>query len=120
MSAESDRLALEALRLFVRQVVRDELAAAPAAPAAVEGFIGTAEAARRAGVMPDTVLNWIARGTLPATRPPGLKAWRIRSSDLEAVLTESGGGPPVNIAAKRVERAVRIAAAVKGDGRSQR
>jgi excisionase family DNA binding protein len=113
-------LLLEALELFIRQIVDDKLAAAHASPAAVESFIGTVEAARRAGVTADTVLSWIARGTLPATRPPGLKAWRIRAGDLEAMLSEKRVGPPVNIAAKRVERAARIAAAVKGDGRSQR
>jgi excisionase family DNA binding protein len=122
VSAESDRLALEALRLFVRQVVRDELAAAPAAPAAVEGFIGTVEAGRRAGVRADTILEWIERGTLPATRPARTKQWRIRPSDLEAMLSERGGGPPVSIAAKRVERAARIAAAAAArsdDGRGK-
>lgn len=116
MSTESDRLALEALRLFVRQVVRDELvAAAPAAPA--EGYLGTAEAARRAGVATDTIGEWIARGILPATRPPRTKAWRIRPADLEAVLSERSGAQPLHLDAKRAERAARLAASLRGGER---
>jgi len=87
--ADTDRLALEALRLLVRQVVRDELHGAAPATSAPEGFLGTTEAARRTGVGADAVLGWIAKGLLPATKPPGTKSWRIRPAELDAFLTES-------------------------------
>jgi excisionase family DNA binding protein len=104
MSVEADRLALEALRLLVRQVVRDELRGASPATPATEGFIGTAEAARRAGVGADAVLTWIAKGLLAATKPPGTKSWRIRAEDLDALLAGRTGAKPVSLEAKRAER----------------
>lgn len=117
MIADSDRLALEALRMLVREVVRQELAATSPAAGAPEGFIGTAEAARRAGVAPDAVLEWITKGLLPATKPGGTKAWRIRPAELDEFLAgRSKGVAPVSIEAKRAERAARIAAAVTSDG----
>jgi excisionase family DNA binding protein len=121
MSGDADSVALEGLRMFVLQVVRDELARAAVAPRA-EGFIGTREATRRAGVKQDTILEWIARDLLPASRIEGSRGWKIRPADLEAVLSGQSRGVepacPVNLAA---ERGKRLASSVlrnrNGDGR---
>lgn len=108
---DADRMALEALRVFVRSIVREALAEAAAAAPRVEGFIGTAEAARRAGVKQATVVDWISRDLLPASRVEGSKGFKIRPSDLEAVLAgqSKGTGPapsrePVDLAAERGRR----------------
>ena len=90
------------------------LARGGAAPA--EGFIGTAEAARRWGVQADTVLAAIADGRLPASKPGGCKSWRIKPSDLEAFLAgqDAGAKPVLDLAAKRAERARALANAARG------
>lgn len=114
---DADRMAVEALRVFVRGIVRETLAEAAAAAPKAEGFIGTAEAARRAGVKQATVVDWISRDLLPAARIEGSKGFKIRPCDLEAVLAgqSKGGGPatprePVDLTA---ERGRRLAESVK-------
>lgn len=98
----------------VRALVREVLAERSPAPVA-EGFLGTREAARRAGVKPDTIRDWVARGILPATKPPGVRGFRIRPADLDAVLSGRSTGsaphasPPVDLAG---ERARRLAASI--------
>jgi excisionase family DNA binding protein len=112
---EADRLAVgTSLEAMIERVVRRVLAEERPA-SMVEGYLGTREAARRWGVGQDTVLAAIAGGRLPATRPPGSRDWRIRPADLEAFLAGQAGAQPVDFAAKRAERATRLAAAVKGN-----
>ncbi len=113
MSA-ADRVALEGLRLFVREIVREVLTEErPASPAAAEGYIGAAEGARRAGVKPATVRGWIKAGLLVATRVPGVRGWKIRPSDLDTFLTgaqstgaQPGNSPPVDLAAHRLAASI--------------
>ncbi len=76
----------------IREVVRQELAELGTAPL-VEGYIGTAEAARRAGVTQETVTAWIAKGILAAVKVPGTKGWKIRAGDLAAVMESRGTQP---------------------------
>lgn len=112
MSDTADRVALEGLRLLIRQEVRALLAEErPASPAAVEGFIGAAEAARRAGVEAATVRGWVKAGILTATKVPGVRGWKIKPSDLAAFLAgvQAGGEPhnspaPVDLAGERAKR----------------
>ena len=86
--------------------------------AAVEGFIGCAEAARRAGVEQATVRGWIKSRVLHAVKPPGTRGWKIKPSDLDAFLlrpAQAGGDtvlPPVDLAG---ERAKRLAASIQRD-----
>ncbi|HYG67872.1 MAG TPA: helix-turn-helix domain-containing protein [Anaeromyxobacteraceae bacterium] len=114
-----------AIRTVLRHpLVRAELRAIFAEatpPAQAPTFVGTAEAARRWGVKPDTVLAAIADGRLPATKPEGSRSYRIRLADLEAFLAGEGKEPtppnPVDLEAKRRERAARLLDGVKrGDG----
>jgi len=112
--SDTDRVALEGLRLFVRQVVREELAGPATSPARPEGFVGTAEAARRAGVKADTVRAWVARGILPATLIPGARGYKIRGSDLDALLSgQSRGTEPAHPVDLAAERGRRLADSVK-------
>jgi excisionase family DNA binding protein len=117
VSGEADRVALEALRMFVRAVVREELAVASANVARPEGFIGTREAARRAGVQQDTILAWIGRDLLPATRVAGARGFKIRPADLDALLSgQSRGTPPADPVDLAGERAKRIASSIPRGG----
>jgi excisionase family DNA binding protein len=116
MSDAADRVALEGLRLLIRQELRALLAEErPTSPAAVEGFIGCAEAARRAGVEAATVRGWVKAGVLAAVKPPGTRGWKIKPSDLDAFLARPSTGlepvhsPPVDLAG---ERARRLAASI--------
>lgn len=105
---DADRMAVEALRVFVRGIVREALAEAGASTPRPEGYIGSAEAARRAGVKQATILEWIGRDLLPASRVEGAKGWKIRPADLEAVLsgkhTEAQPPNPVDLAQERGRR----------------
>jgi excisionase family DNA binding protein len=113
VSGDADRVALEGLRLFVRQVVREALAEAGAGAPKQEGFICTAEAARRAGVKQPTILDWIARDLLPATRIEGSRGFKIRPTDLDAVLAgQSRGLQPANAVDLAAERGKRLASSV--------
>lgn len=107
-----DRL-LAALRPVVREIVLEVLQErAPAAAAAPEGYLGSAAAARAAGVKQATVREWIKLG-LPAVKRPGLRGWKIRRSDLMAWIEgalQSTEAKPLDLAA---ERARRIAASVR-------
>jgi excisionase family DNA binding protein len=109
----ADRVALEGLRLLIREVVHEVLREErPSSPAAAEGFIGCPEAARRVGVKPATVRTWIKAGTLAATQVPGVRGWKIRPADLDSFM--QGGTtsvlPPVNLGD---ERARRLAASIR-------
>lgn len=50
----------------------------------VDGFVGTAEAARVLGLKRARVLELIHEGTLPAVRC-GVKVWRIDRRDVDAL-----------------------------------
>ncbi len=109
----ADRVALEGLRLFVRQVVREVLAEErPASPAAAEGFIGCAEAARRAGVEPATVRGWVKAGLLAAVKPPQTRGWKIRPADLDAFMQSRGTAgalppaDPIDLTAHRLAQSI--------------
>jgi excisionase family DNA binding protein len=106
-----DALALEGLKLLVREVVREALQEAQGASQPAEGYILTAEAARRAGVGADAVLGWISKGLLPATKPQGAKSWRIRPADLDRFLESTGPqpAPPLDLDEQRRVRAARLA-----------
>ncbi len=112
----ADRVALEGLRLLIRQELRALLAEErPTSPAAAEGFIGCAEAARRAGVEPATARGWIKARILTATKVPGVRGWKIKPSDLNAFLAGVQAGSdsvlrPVDLAG---ERARRLAASIQ-------
>lgn len=124
MSDAADRVALEGLRLLIRQELRALLAEErPTSPAATEGFIGAAEAARRVGVEASTVRGWVKAGLLPAVKPPQTRGWKIRPADLDAFLLRSpqaGAEPhdssPVDLAG---ERARRLAASIPRRGRGE-
>jgi excisionase family DNA binding protein len=117
MAGDTDRMAIEALRVFVRQVVREAIAESAAAAPRPEGFIGTAEAARRAGVKQDTILSWISRDILPAARIEGARGWKIRPTDLDAVLSgKHTGAPPADPVDLAGERARRLAASIPRGG----
>lgn len=114
MSGDADRLVMEALKVLVRQAVREALAEAHADAPRPEGFIGTAEAARRAGVKQETILAWIARDLLPAAKIEGSKGWKIRPADLQAVLAGQSVGPrPAPVADLAQERGRRLAESVR-------
>lgn len=107
---------LEAVERAVAAHLQERPAVTAPAP---EGLIGTAEASRRAGVAADTVLEWIRAGILPASRPPGTKSWRIKPTDLEAILSERRGvGPvePVRLDAARAARAAHLIGPRGGNG----
>jgi excisionase family DNA binding protein len=107
--AELLALARALLRPLVAEAVEEELAARQVAAPAVE-VLTVAEVARRCQVKPDTVLAWISRGVLKASRLPGTKAWRIRADDLEAALTGTGAtpvdSPPASLADARARKLV--------------
>lgn len=52
-------------------------------------LLTTGQAAKLVGVTPDTVLKWIKKGKLPATRTPG-GHYRIALPDLEPSMADSG------------------------------
>jgi helix-turn-helix protein len=116
MNGASDRVVLEALSLFVRQVVREVLAEErPSSSAAAEAFIGPAEAGRRLGVKAAAVRAAIKAERLPAVKLPGHRGWKIKPSDLAALVAgaESTHAPPPNPAVDFTrERARRLAASV--------
>lgn len=118
--APTDGLVLAALRCLVREELEVALRERQEAGQRPEGYLTTREAARRAGVAQDTVLAWISKGILQATRPQGVKGWKIRPADLEAALsaTEVGGDAPLKLEDARAARAAVLAAAArKGGGR---
>lgn len=104
-----------ALEAIVRELAREEarklLQEAQAPGARPEGYLTTSEAARRAGVAQDTVLAWIGKGLLPATKPQGVKGWKVRPADLEDFLKGSTGAPPLRLEDHRAARAAALAAA---------
>ncbi len=109
-----------ALRQLLRHpLVRAELQKilaeiAPAAGAEVEGFISTAEAARRAGVTKATLAGWIRSGVVPATRLPRSRGYRVRWVDVEAVLAGNTGHAPVlDLEQRRKTRSDALAAAAR-------
>lgn len=113
MSDTADRVALEGLRLFVRQIVRDVLAEEhPASPAATDGFVGTAEAARVLGVEQAAIRALVKSGRLPAKKLPGVRGWKVRRSDLEAFVTGPQQTdptrvlPPVSLTARRIAMSI--------------
>lgn len=58
-------------------------------------WAGTAEVARALGVHRQTVLRWIASGTIPRrclSRAPGTQKWRIKASELWPEIFGGGGG----------------------------
>lgn len=118
MSGPSEDLVAVALRALVRQEVEKALQARQEAGPRPEGYLSTSEAARRAGVARDTVLAWIARPNgLPATRPQGVKGWKIRPADLEAFLAQGGGAEPLSLEEHRQAKASAMAAAALKFGR---
>ena len=72
-----------ALRDLVREVLREELAAAREAPARPE-WVSVADAAAMASVTPDTIRESISRGILP--RYKAGRVLRVRRDELEAYL----------------------------------
>jgi len=84
----------ERLRPMIREELRallDELRVATGAP---PDELDTAEAARIAGVEPDTVRDWIKRRGLSARRPPGVREHRILRADLMAFLANPSARRP--------------------------
>jgi excisionase family DNA binding protein len=90
-----------ALREFLREIVRDELAQIVEALRRLESalsasnstpleYLGAEEAADIAGVTPDTVRAWVRRGDLPRHRAGRLV--RIRRDELEAFLGRRSNG----------------------------
>jgi excisionase family DNA binding protein len=117
MSAAGEGLAA-LIREIAAEVAREAVQTALASlrpGQAVDGYIGTREAARRAGVKQSTVLGWIGDGRLRATKPDGVKGWRIRSADLERLLTGHmrAGEPPPDPVDLTAERGRRLAASFR-------
>jgi excisionase family DNA binding protein len=117
MSGGADRVALEGLRLLVREWIREILAEErPATPGAAEGFIEPAEAGRRIGVKAAAVRKAIKEGRIPAVKLPGHRGWKIKPSDLAALVAGASStdalplhSPPLDFTQ---ERARRLAASV--------
>lgn len=107
---------LAALREFAAEAARDEVRAALALQRPAEALLTTREVARRASAKPDTILSWIARGDLPATKPAGAKGWRVRPVDLEAFLAGASKGAephPIRLEERRAQAAARLAETVR-------
>jgi excisionase family DNA binding protein len=118
-AADASRIALGAtleamIERAVEEAVRRHLAQVqPSAPAVVE-VLSVAQAAKRANYRQTApILKAITDGSLPASRPSGARAWRIRASDLDAFLagqsraTASVDAAPVDLAARRIAASVR-------------
>jgi excisionase family DNA binding protein len=112
MTRDSARLAA-IVDLLAEEIAERVVARVAAqAPRQVEGFIGAAEAARRAGVEQATVRHWIKSGALPAVKREGLRGWKIKPADLEAFLagTKQAGSPavlpPVDLTARRIAMSI--------------
>jgi excisionase family DNA binding protein len=102
------------LRPVVQQLVEEFLAERAATEPTARQLLSTAVAAEELGVTPDTVVTWIGKGWLRATKLPGGRDWRIRREDLDEAL-ESMGSKPVAVAPPAVDVAARgreLAAAV--------
>lgn len=112
-----------AIRSLLRHpLVRAELRAImaeAAPPSSAPSVLSVDDVAQLQGVEPDTVRDWIHRRGLRACRAPGTRAWRIRAADLEAFLAGEARGDipahpsPVDLEAKRAERARRLAESVR-------
>jgi excisionase family DNA binding protein len=112
-----------AIRSILRHpLVRAELRAImaeAAPPSSAPSVLTVDDVAQLQGVEPDTIRDWIHRRGLRACRAPGTRAWRIRAEDLEAFLAGERRGPephnpaPVDLEARRAERARRIADSVR-------
>ena len=117
------RVALEGLRLLIRQELRALLAEErPPSTAGSDTYVGTEEAARILDVEQASVRAWVKSGRLTARKLDGVRGWKIRRSDLGRRSSRARAGgqpavlPPTNLAA---ERAKRIAATIQrkpGDG----
>ncbi|SRR6266542_628619 len=113
MNDAADRVALEGLRLLIRQELRALLAEErPTSPGAAEGFIGCAEAARRAGVEQAAVRRWVKSGLLAAVKPPQTRGWKIRPADLDAFMQSRGTAgvlppaDPIDLTAHRLAQSI--------------
>ncbi len=113
MSASADRVALEGLRLFIREVVHEVLTEErPTSTAAVEGYIGCTETARRAGVEPAAVRRWVKAGLLAAVKPPGTRGLKIKPADLDAFMQSRGTAgvlppaDPIDLTAHRLAQSI--------------
>jgi excisionase family DNA binding protein len=110
----SDSARLAAIVDLLAEEIAERVVArvAAQAPRQVEGFIGCAEAARRAGVEDATVRHWIKSGALAAAKRDGVRGWKIKPADLEAFLAGvelEGAKPvpdPVNLAARRIAASI--------------
>ncbi len=80
--------AFEALLARIDEAVRGRSAAASASD-----LLTTADAAKIASVRPATVRDWIRRGRLPASIPPGARRRLVRRADLLAFLRGGEGRP---------------------------
>lgn len=101
-----------ALDALIKQRVAEALQARQAPGPRPEGLLTTREVAQRLGLKQDAALSLIARGLLPAVRPPGMKGWRTRPADLEAYLAgQSRGESPTSLDAHRQAKAAQLAAA---------
>jgi diguanylate cyclase (GGDEF)-like protein/excisionase family DNA binding protein len=63
-----------------------------ARPGPAAELITLSEAARLAGVRPDTIRAWAARGDLAVVRPAGARAARVRRGDVERVMQQRRHG----------------------------
>ncbi len=78
------------LRPVVRQLVEEVIAELMPPGGRAEGYFSTSQVAQRLGVEPDTILAWIAKGRLRASKLPGGRDWRVKPADLEAALASTG------------------------------
>lgn len=79
---------IDALRAFIAQVVRDELARQRPPAAVADEYLSVARAAAVADVAPGTVRRWIREGRLVGHHAG--RVLRVKRTDLEALLR--GGG----------------------------
>ncbi|WP_373047221.1 helix-turn-helix domain-containing protein [Vulgatibacter sp.] len=90
----------------LREIIREELRAAQAAPAAAppsrDGYLSVPAAAKYASVSAETIRDWIASGRLP--RRKAGRHYRVSRDDLDRVLSERPSGPqPVDLRDRTVE-----------------
>ena len=77
------------VREEARAAVREELAAQAAREAPeTEGWLSTADVARRLGRSPKTIRYWVSRRGLPARKRLG--SWWVRQRDLDSFISASG------------------------------
>lgn len=97
----------ETVRAFVREVVREELAARAETSSDRDRYLATADAAELAGVAEGTIRRWVREGRVPGHRAG--RVLRVRASDVHRLLASgvSRSGPSMNLSGLSPEQLAR-------------